>query len=102
MKEAESLPGARNLVLVFILHPRNKGRSQARKMNRGAVEDLCSALSSIHGGNVRLLIVGVDLGDADLWETGDFESIVRVPDHLGSGLVKRAHARGEFGLECII
>ena len=71
-------------------------------MNRGAVEDLLSALSSIHGGNVRLLVVGIDLGDANLWKTRYFKTVVRIPDHLGSGLVKRAHTGGEFGLEGII
>ena len=65
-------------------------------MNRGAVEDFRGALKSIHGGDVRLLVVGVDLGDADLREAGDFQRVVRAPDHLGSGLVERAHAGGEF------
>lgn len=71
-------------------------------MNGGAVEDLCGALNSVHSSDVGLGVVGVDLGDADLWETRDLDGVVRVPDQLGLRLVKVGHARREFGLERVI
>jgi hypothetical protein len=86
-------------VLAVILHVCDEGRSQSREMNRGVVEDFRSTLSSIHGRNVGLLVVGVDLLDAGFWEAGDFESVVVVPYHLGLGLVNGAHAVGEIRLE---